>query len=179
MSKTHLICRCCGDVFPSDEDGQYGIIVGCGPGAEARTYADPPYNWEAANGYCLACWLLCDASWSFSASMAFVKRSGRLPMRTARLLLQLGFCLFAQLVQFGVRQGTQPSAELFLLAAVHLHTVLLHGRCDSGQPALKLHSVTSRGFQPARPQRPHERRPPVPLGYPPLQHSLAFPVLDR
>jgi hypothetical protein len=21
-------------------------------------YADPPYNWSAANGYCLTCWLI-------------------------------------------------------------------------------------------------------------------------
>jgi hypothetical protein len=38
-------------------------MVGAGPWAEVRTYADPPYDWHARNGYCLACWLLGDASW--------------------------------------------------------------------------------------------------------------------
>jgi hypothetical protein len=38
----------------------------------------------------------------------FVKRFIRLRVRTAGLLLQLGFCLLAQLFQFVIGQGTQP-----------------------------------------------------------------------
>ncbi len=63
MSVSFLICRCCGDVFRSDEGSRYSVMVGAGPWAEMRTYADPPYDWHARHGYCLTCWLICDASW--------------------------------------------------------------------------------------------------------------------
>jgi hypothetical protein len=63
MSFTWLICRDCGDVFRSDEGRQYTTTIGCGPNSEMRTYAEPPYDWHPANGYCLTCWLIADASW--------------------------------------------------------------------------------------------------------------------
>jgi hypothetical protein len=63
MTKVDLLCRCCGDVYPSDEGRRYYTTIGCGPGAEMRTYADPPYSWHPDHRLCLTCWLLGDASW--------------------------------------------------------------------------------------------------------------------
>jgi hypothetical protein len=63
MTVTWPLCRCCGDPYPSDEGRRYAVSLGSGADARAGSYADPPYDWRPANGYCLTCWLLGDAGW--------------------------------------------------------------------------------------------------------------------
>jgi hypothetical protein len=54
----HLICRSCGLPFREDEGKRHMTVRGTGDAAAKITYEDPPYNWTAANGYCLTCWLI-------------------------------------------------------------------------------------------------------------------------
>jgi hypothetical protein len=66
MPVTWPLCLSCGNPYSSDEGERYTIVLGCGPDSRVATYADPPYDWHADNGFCLTCWLLCDASWKQS-----------------------------------------------------------------------------------------------------------------
>ena len=53
-----LICMSCGLPFREDEGKSRTVTRGSGPMATEITYAEPPYNWSADNGYCLMCWLV-------------------------------------------------------------------------------------------------------------------------
>jgi hypothetical protein len=54
----HLICKSCGLPFREDEGKRHITVRGTEEAAAKITCADPPYNWSAANGYCLTCWLI-------------------------------------------------------------------------------------------------------------------------
>lgn len=53
-----LICRSCGLPFQEGEGKSQTTVRGTDGIATMISFADPPYNWSAANGYCLTCWLI-------------------------------------------------------------------------------------------------------------------------
>lgn len=58
MVKKLLICKSCGLPFREGEGNSHTTARGNGTSAAKISYADPPYNWSAAYGYCLTCWLI-------------------------------------------------------------------------------------------------------------------------
>jgi hypothetical protein len=58
MAMKLLICRSCGLPFPEGEGKSHTTVRGTDASAAMISYSDPPYNWSAANGYCLTCWLI-------------------------------------------------------------------------------------------------------------------------
>lgn len=51
-------CKSCGLPYREDEGHSKTTVRGSGTDSKLVSYADPPYNWSAANGYCLTCWLV-------------------------------------------------------------------------------------------------------------------------